>query len=157
MAGVNLNKLEGLADVVGAKVDGLAYLNSAFSGTLPFGLKEAEASFWQGNGDIEIHYGRWKEARAAHLVQWKNEAAARLENDAGEGFDRLSTRFNISDSGLQLKRLKFAHGKLSARGEAMVSPKGDISGKIAVRQGDAQHETVLSGRWPSLVNLFPKL
>ncbi|OIO68140.1 MAG: hypothetical protein COW19_02070 [Zetaproteobacteria bacterium CG12_big_fil_rev_8_21_14_0_65_55_1124] len=154
MAGVNLNKLEGLADVVGAKMDGLAFLNSAFSGTLPLGLKGVEASGWRGNGDIEIHQGRWKEARAAHLVQWKNEAAAKLEGDAGEGFDRISTRFNISDTGLQLRRLKFINRKLSANGEAMVSPMGDISGSLDVRQGDIQHETALSGRWPSLANLF---
>jgi len=135
-------------------MDGLAFLNSAFSGTLPLGLKGVEASGWRGNGDIEIHQGRWKEARAAHLVQWKNEAAAKLEGDAGEGFDRISTRFNISDTGLQLRRLKFINRKLSANGEAMVSPMGDISGSLDVRQGDIQHETALSGRWPSLANLF---
>ncbi len=157
MVAVNLNKLEGLADVLGAKVDGFAYLNASFSGTLPLGLKGAEeAGVWRGNGDIEIHQGRWKEARAAHHIQWKNGAAEKLGSEAGEGFERLSTRFNISDSGLQLRRLKFERGELSATGEAILTSTGDISGKLNVRQGELMHETTLGGRWPSLANLFPQ-
>jgi hypothetical protein len=154
MTGVRLDKVEALPDVAGAKMEGFAYLNSAFSGTLPLGLKGEGVDSWQGNGDIEIHHGRWKEAKPAHLVQWGNEAAAKLESDAGEGFDRLSARFKINDSGLQLRRLKFKHGKLSAAGEAMISPVGDISGRLLVREGEVRHESTLSGRWPSLSHLF---
>ena len=154
MSGVRLGKVEALADVAGAKMGGFVYLNSTFSGALPLGLKGEGVDSWQGNGDIEIHHGRWKEAKPAHLVQWDNDAAAKLESDAGEGFDRLTTRFKINDSGLQLRRLKFNHGKLFSAGEAKISPAGDISGKLLVSEGEMSYESPLSGRWPSLSNLF---
>jgi len=154
MSAVNLGKLKALADVAGAKMDGFAFLNAKFSGTLPPGLKGPDTASWRGNGDIEIHHGHWKEAKPAHIVQWKDEAATKLENNAGEGFDRLSTRFSISSSGLRLRRLKLIHGKLSAAGKAIISSTGDISGKLNIRQGKENYETLLGGRWPSLVNLF---
>jgi len=154
MTAVHLDKLEGLADVAGAKLDGYLFLNARISGTLPGAAMQAKDGGWRGDGDIEIHHGRWKEARAAHLIQWRNEAAAKLDDQGMAGFSRLSTRFRIRDASLHLSRLRFDKGELSAAGDAMIGATGDISGRLTVRKGDASQQTALGGRWPSFAGLF---
>jgi len=155
MTAVRLDQLEGLADVAGAKLDGYLFLNARLSGTLPSAVQPgATVGGWRGDGDVEIHHGRWKEAKAAHLIQWKNEDAARLDDSGSPGFSRLSTRFRIRNGSLHLTHLELEKRDLLATGVAAVDAAGDITGRLTVRRGNESRETALGGRWPSLVGLL---
>lgn len=145
---VHLNDLQGLADATGATMDGYVFANARLAGSLPLG-----SGAWSGNGDIEIHRGLWKEARAAHHIQWLNVAAAKL--DDGDRFDRLNVRFRFAGDALQLRRLVFSRDRFTAGGEADISASGVVRGGLTVRQQDGEPmHTGLAGRWPSLSGFF---
>lgn len=148
MSAVRLNDLQGLADATGATMHGYVFANARLDGALPLGI-----AAWSGNGDIEIHRGLWKEARAAHHIQWLNDAAAKLGD--GDRFDRLNVRFRFTDESLQLRRLVFSRDKITAKGEASISAGGEVSGGLDVQQqGGISLQTGLAGRWPSLSGFF---
>jgi len=149
MSAVRLNGLQDLMDVTGAKLDGYAFVNARLEGMLPLGR-----GAWRGNGDIEVHRGLWKEAKAAHHIEWLNDAALKLAEGGGERFDRLSVRFRLVDDALQLRRLRFTRGELTASGQARISAAGEIEGRLSLSKGGAMQETDLSGRWPSLSALL---
>jgi len=143
MSAVRLNQLQGMSDATGATMNGYIFANARLAGSLPVG-----SGPWRGNGDIEIHRGLWKEARAAHHILWLDDAAAKLVD--GDRFDRLNVRFRFTDDALQFRRLVFNRDSMTAKGEATLSAQGDVSGALDVRQGDVSLRTGLGGRWPSL-------
>jgi len=151
MSVVQLGKITGLANTLGADMDGYIFFNGLLRGHLPLGSGAA----WRGNGDIEIHRGRWKTAKAAHLILWKNEPVGGSKGSSGDRFSRLATRFHFRDSGLELTRLTFDSGKMKASGRVDVSPAGDIRGHLQMRAGEQRLNTDISGRWPSLAAFFP--
>ncbi|MDQ6987989.1 MAG: hypothetical protein Q9M25_09320 [Mariprofundaceae bacterium] len=150
MSVVQLGKITGLANTLGADMDGYIFFNGLLRGSLPLGSGAA----WRGNGDIEIHRGRWKTAKAAHLILWENESVGGSKGGSGERFSRLAARFHFRDSGLELTRLKFDSGKMKASGRVDVSPAGDIHGYLQMRAGEQRLATDISGRWPSLAVFF---
>ncbi len=150
MSVVQLDKVAGLANMVGADMDGYIFFNGFMHGSLPVGTGTA----WRGNGDIEIHRGRWKAAKAAHFILWKHEASGAEKSASGERFSRLAARFHFRDNGLELTRLKFDSGKMKASGKANVSPAGDIRGHLQARTCGQRLAIEVSGRWPSLAAFF---
>jgi len=150
MSVVQLGKITGLANTLGADMDGYIFFNGLLRGHLPLGSGAA----WRGNGDIEIHRGRWKTAKAAHLILWKNEPVGGSKGGSGDRFSHLAARFHFRDSGLELTRLKFDSGKMKAGGRVDVSPAGDIRGHLQMREGEQRLNTDISGRWPSLAAFF---
>ncbi|MDX8391335.1 MAG: hypothetical protein R8K53_02045 [Mariprofundaceae bacterium] len=151
MSAVHLDRIEGLKNATGADMEGYIFFNGLMRGSLPPGSGQA----WRGNGDIEIHRGHWKSAKAAHFILWKNEVAGGVEDAMGERFSRLTARFHFQDNGLELKRLKFNGGSMVSKGDAGVSPQGDIGGHLSIRSGEQRLTTDISGRWPSLTAFFP--
>lgn len=149
MSAVRLNGLQDLMDATGAKLDGYAFVNARLEGMLPLG-----SGAWRGNGDIEVHRGLWKEAKAAHHIEWLNDAALKLAEGGGQRFDRLSVRFRLANDGLQLRRLRFTKGELTASGQARINAAGEIEGRLSLSKGGVMQETDLSGRWPSFSGLL---
>ncbi|MDQ6971708.1 MAG: hypothetical protein Q9M30_03585 [Mariprofundaceae bacterium] len=148
MTAVRLDQFQGLADVLGAKLDGYAFANTSLSGSLPVGLP----GDWQGNGDIEIQQGHWRESLPEHHIYLNRGADDQQAADVV--FDTLSSRFRLSDSGLSLNRLMLKQGKQVRCGQARFNPQGEISGKLVIEGDDSKRESVMHGQWPSLRSFF---
>ncbi len=150
MSAVYLEKMNGLAHAVGANMHGYIFFNGLIGGHLPLGSGPA----WYGNGDIEIHNGRWNEAKAAHLVLWRNNEAGSGKPVVGGGFSRLAARYRFTRSGLELSHLEFNKNGMQMRGKANITSQGDIHGYLKARAGKQKSVTDISGRWPSIIPFF---
>jgi len=148
MTAVRLDQLQGLAEVLGAKLDGYAFVNASLSGSLPLGL----AGDWQGNGDIEIQQGHWREFLPEHHIYLNRGGGDKQSADVV--FDSLNSRFRLSDSGLSLNRLTLKQGKQVMRGQAKFNPQGEISGRLVIEGDDSKRESAMHGQWPSLRSYF---
>jgi len=144
MTAVRLDQLQGLAEVLGAKLDGYAFANASLSGSFPVGL----AGDWQGNGDIEIQQGVWRDFLPEHHIYLNRRGDD--QQAAGVVFDSLNTRFRLRDSGLSLNRLMFKQGKQVMRGQVRFNPQGEISGKLVIEGDNSKRESAMHGQWPSL-------
>jgi len=149
MSAVYLEKITGLANSVGADMHGYIFFNGLIGGHLPLGSGAA----WRGNGDIEINKGRWNEAKAAHLILWRNDSGLGKQG-AGGGFSRLTARYRFTDKKLELSHLKFNKADMRAQGAAEIGSQGNIRGHLDVRKDKQTYTTDISGRWPSAMMFF---
>lgn len=153
MIAVHLDELDGLVDAIGAKPTGYAFVNASLSGVLPMSsMPKGEG--WQGNGDVEIQKGSMQGAETDHSIYWQNDAAEKLLNASGQGFDLLACRFRFHDSELKLEHMEIGKGKTRATGEASVNAEGKISGRLIVNREKLSRQSALGGNWPSAARLL---
>jgi len=149
MSAVYLEKINGLANGVGADMHGYIFFNGLIGGHFPLGAGAA----WHGNGDIEIHKGRWNQAKAAHLILWRPDSG-HAKPATGEGFSRLMAHYRFTGNKLELSHLRFNKADLQAEGAATVGLQGNIRGRLHVHNKEQAYVTDISGRWPSAASFF---
>jgi len=147
MAIVQLNKLEGLAESLGANLDGYMYLNANLEGELPWHTKSA----WKGNGDIEIQHGHWQPVDRKLAI-----AAGDLRTETGKTapFSRFTTRFHLGRRVLQLTRMQLEAGTKQITGNAFLHPNGEIGGSLQIRDERGTRKSGLLGNWPEVTGFL---
>ena len=153
MSAVRLNRIAGLETVTGAGMDGYIFFNARLRGDLPPGVS---GESWRGNGDIEIHRGRWKTSRPAHAVILQPDVFSAAANGGNNRFSLLSARFRFLDDALLLNRLTCQTQGIRAVGKARIAGSGDVRGRMRVQREpeNGKEEISISGRWPSIAAFF---
>jgi len=147
MAIVRLNKLRGLSEALGAKLDGYMYLNANLEGELPWRTKSA----WRGNGDIEIQHGHWQPVDKKLTI---SAGGLRMETGESAPFSRLTTRFHLERRVLQFTRIQLETGPKQITGDAFLHPDGEIGGNLQIRDERGMRKSRLLGSWPEATGFF---
>ncbi|MDQ6959370.1 MAG: hypothetical protein Q9M24_09725 [Mariprofundaceae bacterium] len=147
MAIVRLNKLRGLSEALGAKLDGYMYLNANLEGKLPWHTK----SPWRGNGDIEIQHGYWQPVDKKLTI---SVGGLRMKTSEMIPFSRFTTRFNLERRVLQFTRMQLETGAKQITGNAFLHPNGEIGGNLQIRNEHGMRKSRLLGNWPEATGIF---
>jgi len=147
MAIVRLNKLRGLSEALGARLDGYMYLNANLEGELPWHTKLS----WQGNGDIEIQHGHWQPVDKKLTI---SAGGLRMKASKMIPFSRFTTRFNLERRVLQFTRMQLETGTKQITGDAFLHPNGEIGGNLQIRDKRGMRKSRLLGSWPEATGFF---
>ncbi len=143
---VRPGELQGLAEALGANIDGYMYLNARLRGELPW----RRGSGWHGNGDIEIQYGHWRPNDPKLFMAL---GGAHTETGSALAFSRFTARFHLLRNALRLAHIRLKTRDTRITGDALVHPDGSLNGIFELRAGEKKRTVGLSGNWPALGRL----
>jgi len=147
MAIVRPAGIKGLAEALGANLDGYVYLNARLEGGIPW----RTGSIWQGNGDIEIQQGHWQPVDKKLTI-----TVGDLHTETGKtaSFSRFSTHFHLANRVLQLTHIQLETGPKQITGNAFVHPDGEVGGNLQIKDEHGRQKSGLIGNWPAITALF---